>query len=999
MNRWFNRLSKPLHSSLAICLGLVLTACGGGGSGSPPVQPEPVQVLSGRTSFVSADAAGALPTAATLKNGSFDATATLAVPPASADAPARSVQEGDIYRVLESGKSILNLNMYRGLQIIDISNPASPTIVGRAAISGDPVEMYHSGSKVYILLNNWSQFRRTSKGGKESVEQFHGGAVITVDIANRAAPVIVGSIPVPGNIQTSRLTSGAGKNALYVAASEYAMAKLAAIAGSDVMPAYAGQTNVLSYAINAQGVLESKSTLALGGYVQAMQATGSRLMVARAVEGAGTHGSRVAVVDISSPDGAMVQGADVLVSGAVQKKTNMHIHGDVLRVVSGNWWNTGANVNHVETFNIADITKPKAIDHDTFGKGEQLFGTSFAGDKAFFVTYLRQDPFHAFSITPEGIMKEENEFIVSGWNDFFVPVHNETRLIGVGHNDENNRRSLAISLYDTTNLKNTQPLLMRAEVDLSNSWSEANWDDRAFTVLENATKATAADGKTVETGLVLLPFSGYDSASGMAVGGVQIFTFSATTVTRRGTMKQEMGVRRSFMGDAAASIAANLSESDLSLFSIVNPDAPQQKGSVQLAPNFSQFLAFKQIGVRYHSINRTWSANATARALDRVELVPLTAADASTILSHIEVPAGSTIYNVGEKLVVVTSDPTPTGITTTIVTYDVGDSAKPAKLGSITTDALVQRGGGYYYAGTPPICAFSGRSCPGGFSTPEAIVVGNALVFVGQADHASSSGGALMNRGWSSYTLQVLDLSNPAKPALLEKLSMPEGEESVGVIKSGTTLWINYKKPQTVTAPQQPLAKYFIKALDLSVASVPKLGMEVNVPGQLMAAAGEAIYTVDHDWQEKSTIASLNMLIVRDNLAYLQATYPMPAQGITGVLVDGKNLIVSHYANSTSQYAMSHLESGAKQFTLKSETVLPFYPTLRETRDGKLLVQAGYGFLLYDMTQAQGPFAQAYFPAVNWGGSVTIVGDMVYVPSNSYGIYQFTLDAVNLQKP
>jgi hypothetical protein len=997
MKRLSHRLSKTLQYTLAVCLGLALTACGG--SSSPTVQPK--QALGGRTSFVSADRIGALPTEGAINKGNIDIPAVLVATPTSADAAQqRSVQEGDIYRVLESGKSILNLNMYRGLQIIDISNPAKPTIVGRAAISGNPVEMYHSGDKVYILLNDWSQFRRTIKGGKESVEQFQGGGVITVDIANRAAPVVVGSTRVPGYIQTSRLTSGAGKHALYVTSSEFAMSTpVAAAVGTGVVSVTSGQANVLSYAINAQGLLESKSTLSLGGHVQAMQATGNRLMVARAVEGGGKHGSRVSVVDISSPDGTMVQGADVLVSGMVQKKTNMHIHGDVLRVVSGNWWNTGSNVNHVETFDIADIAKPKAIDHDTFGEGQQLFGTSFSADKAFFVTYLRQDPFHAFSITPEGMMKEENEFIVSGWNDFFVPVHKETRLIGVGHNDENNRRSLAISLYDTTNLKNTRPLLMRAEVDLSHSWSEANWDDRAFSVLENATKATAADGKTVETGLVLLPFSGHDSATGQGVGGVQIFTFSATTLTRRGTMKQETGVRRSFLGDAANSIAANLSESDLSLFSILNPDAPQEKGSVRLAPNYSQFIAFKQVGARYHSVSQAWSGSGTARRMDQVELVPLAGADGPTILSHIEVPAGSKIHNVGEKLVVVSSDATPTGVNSTIVTYDVSASAKPVKIGSLTTDALVQSGGGIYYAGDMAVCMYSGRSCWGGFFAPEATVVGNALVFAGHTHHAPTSGGALVNRYWTSYTLQVLDLSNPAKPALLAKMSMPDDEESVGMVKSGTTLWINYKKPQAGSVAEQPQAKYYIKALDLSVAGAPRLGAEVNVPGQLMAVVGEAIYTVDHDWKEKSASASLNMLIVRDNLAYLQATHPMPGQVPTGLLVDGKNVFVAHYGSSSYQGTMSHFEVGAQQFAAKSETALPYYPTLRAVRNGKVLVQAGYGFLLYDFTQPQGPFAQAYFQAMNWNGGVTIVDDAVYVPSGSYGIYQFTLDTVNLQKP
>lgn len=988
------RMFKHLRYSLVVCFGLALSACGGGAS-APTIEPAPA--LTGRTSFVSADGMGSLPTAGTVKT--LDAILTATASPTASDTTPRAVQEGDIYRVLEAGKTLLNLNPYRGLQIIDISNSASPRIIGRAAVSGDPVEMYRSGDKVYILLNSWTEYRRVDKNGKEALEQYSGGALVTVDIANRAAPVIVGSTRVSGYIQASRMTTGGGKSALYVTAGEYGVMPAIAVGATMIAP-YTGQTNVLSFGINAQGLPESRSTLALGGYVQAVQAvqaTGDRLMVARADESGGKHGSRVAVIDISSPDGAMVQGADVPVSGIVHKKTNMHIHANVLRVVSGNWWSSGSNVNHVETFNIADIAQPKPIDHDTFGEGQQLFGTTFSADKAFFVTYLRQDPFHAFSITADGTMKEESEFIVSGWNDFFVPVQNETRLIGVGHNDENNRRSLAISLYDVTDLKNTRPLLMRAEIDLANSWSEANWDDRGFTVLENAASAVAANG-TRETGLILLPFTGYDTATQEYVGGVQIFTFSSTTVTRRGTMKHDMGVRRSFIGDAANSIAANLSASDLSLFSILNTDAPQAKGSVQLAPNYGQFLAFSNVGVRYRSIDSAWSyQSSAARRMDKVELVALANADGNAPLASIDVPAGSRIYGVGARLAVVSSVGTATGVNTTITTYDVSDSAKPVRLGSLTTDALVQNG--YMYAvNDMRVCTIVGP-CWGSYVTPETTVVGNTLVFATQTAHAPSAAGSVVSRYWSSYTFQVVDLSNPATPALLPKISMPEGDESVGLVKSGNTLWINYKKPEANQTTGQPQAKYFVKALDLSVGSAPKLGAEVNIPGQLMAVVGESLYTVDHGWNEKTVNTTLNMLILRDNLAYLQASQPLANQRPTGLMVDGKNIVMTHYDIAASQYALSIYEVANKLFTQTSASALPYYPILREARQGKVLLQSGNGFLLYDISQAQGPFAQAYFPAMNWGGSVTLVGNEVYVPAGAYGIYQFNLATVNLLKP
>lgn len=970
-----------------VLLFALLSACGGGGGGTsttPITPPVTVAPLTGQTAFVSADNAAPLPTSGLSKVMETLATAT--APPTAADTT-RTVQEGDIYRVLENGKSILNLNSSRGLQIIDISNSASPKLTGRLALAGYPVELYRSGDKVYVLLNNWTEYKRVLKGGKEVLESYQGGALLTVDISNRAAPVLNNVARVAGHIQTSRMTTGGGKTAIYVASSEYPSYPTLTVGTSLIAP-YSGQTNVLSFGINAQGLPEARSNLQLGGYVQALQASADRLMVARA-DNNSKGGSLVSLIDISSPDGAMVQGGEVTVSGVVQKKTNLHIQGNVLRVVSGNWWSTGTNVNHVDTYNISQLATPKPIDHATFGQGQQLFATTFLAEKAFFVTYLRQDPFHAFSITPDGKVKEESEYIVSGWNDFFVPVQNQTRLVGVGHNDENNRRSLAISLYDITDLKNAKPMLSRAEVDLSNSWSEANWDDRGFTVLENAANATAANG-TKESGLVLLPFSGYDSARSVSVGGVQIFTFSATTLTRRGVMTHDMGVRRSFLADSSNGLAANLSDSDLSLFNITNTDAPQARGTLMLAPNYSQFVVVGNVGARYHSVSTSMTSNDPSRRQDKVELVPLSDADGSAPLASIPVTAGARIYAVNNRLVVVSSKAADKAVATTITTYDVSQPASPVQVGTFTTTELVPE--------SPMIRPMDLRICGiadlcwPGFITPEPIVAGNTLVFVGQTSRNS------LNRYWSSYALQVVDLGNPAKPALLPKVSLPETDEAVGIIQSGSALWISTKKPEAGATADQPQAKYYVRKLDLANSSSPVLGAAVNVPGQVMAAVGDTIYSVDRTWNGKATSTTLNVLIVSGNLAYLQASTALEKQEPSGLMVDGSKVVVMHY-DSVGQHGMSLYTAAEKSLTLASTTSLPGYASLHMARQGKVLVQTWSGLLLFDVSQAQSPSAQSYFPAASWGGTVSVVGDVAYVPAYSHGIYQFNLATTNLAKP
>src|SRR6185436_112717 len=102
----------------------------------------------------------------------------------------------------------------------------------------------------------------------------------------------------------------------------------------------------------------------------------------------------------------------------------------------------------------------------------------------------------------QGNCEEHSEFVDSGWNDFLRPTLDDTRLIGVGRNDENNTSKMSVSLYDATSVTNAEPLLARADIDLTYSYSQAQWDDRAFSVLEDAVTAQAEDG-TTEKNLVL----------------------------------------------------------------------------------------------------------------------------------------------------------------------------------------------------------------------------------------------------------------------------------------------------------------------------------------------------------------------------------------------------------------------------------------------------------------------------------------------------------------
>ncbi|WP_373044793.1 beta-propeller domain-containing protein [Vulgatibacter sp.] len=649
----------------------------------------------------------------------------------------KTVEEGDVYRTFGAGK-LLNLNAYRGLQVVDIANLSAPAIVGRLEMSGSPVELYTSGNLAYVLMNDW----RGYWGSREdiAVETFQGGVVLTVDLADPANPTVVDREVVPGWIYKSRLVKGGGQEALYVVSQEYGYTQDASGTSQ-----WTTTTRVKSFGI-AAGQMTAASDLDLGGWIRDIAATPNALLVARYDWQNNTDRSLVSLIDISRPDGTMIEGDEIQTEGMVESQFNMDLRGDVLRVVSSRSWGSSSNANHLETFDATDIQNLRRLDHETFGANEDLYATLFMDESAFFVTYFRTDPFHAFSITPQGDATEMSEFIVSGWNDFFRAVHGDTRLVGIGTNDQAGR-TMAVSLYDITNLSNPNPLVARAEVAADHSWSEASWDHRAFSVLENAVAVQA--GNVVETGLVLLPFSGWNAQTQTHTAGVQIFTFSDSTLTRRGLMNHGSPVHRSFR--PAAATAANLSQQELSLFDIADPDQPAELSRVDLAPNYTDVIAFGSHAVRlkapddwyrWYYGNNTQPRPAVAQVIERTGHP-----DSAPTVASFEIPNGAFLQKVGTSLLAaIHTTPVDTSTwpyvwETTVQVYDLSNPVQPAARGSVTTRAIDPTNGYYYgYYGPEMDCFDCGGYYGGWYGDLPVHSVGDALAFVSRLPEEENLG-------------------------------------------------------------------------------------------------------------------------------------------------------------------------------------------------------------------------------------------------------------------
>jgi hypothetical protein len=403
--------------------------------------------------------------------------------------------------------------------------------------------------------------------------------VTTVDLSSPDRLVVTDRASIPGRIRASRMITDEGTSTLYVVTGGYEE-----WLNEDGESVWESRPVVSSFDLT-DGYLEKRSQLNLGGYIADVQASPEVLLVARNDWNDGDRTGGVSVVDISEPDGTMTEGDQVETAGYIRNQFNLDLYNGILRVVSEGRWGSD-RANFVQTFGASDIHDLTPICELSFGDNQDLFATRFLGNRLFAHTADEDDPFHAFALGADGSCREISEFEISGWNDFLRPVMSDSRLIGIGATKDEDGTTAAVSLYDVSDAAEDtpraigrHPLIAQEEVAIPYSWSDGSWDHRAFSVLENAVEVEGPGG-VVETGLVLLPYTGWNEETEEYASAVQIFTFSEDSLTPRGTMNHGTPVRRSFRVDVE--VVANLSDARLRLFDTSDPDDPIELGSTRL---------------------------------------------------------------------------------------------------------------------------------------------------------------------------------------------------------------------------------------------------------------------------------------------------------------------------------------------------------------------------------------------------------------------------------
>jgi hypothetical protein len=934
--------------------------------------PLPARFYGGLNSFLGPDT-NSVSRSVGLAPGGVAGIATGPTPQQNAP---RTVVESDIWAL--SGDTLYFFNQYRGLQVIDISQPDSATVRGTLELPASGEQMYAVDSNHVVLL--------AASGCAYNTDQ---SEALVVAVSN-SIPQVVTNLPITGWIQESRLVG----TALYVASQFYRP-----VPGS-TDGSWEWGTMVSSFDLANPDAPAVRSTLWYSGYGNVVTATDTYLFVVTE-DLTNWWQSNVRIIDITAPDGTMAEYATLQTAGRVSDKFKLNYADDVLTSISEDWhWDNGTVLKtELETFDLpppglggpGPILKLGELE---LGQGEQLHATRFDGNLVYVVTFFQVDPLWVVDLSEPANPHIAGSIQVPGWSSYLAPLG--TRLVTVGV--ESNR--VAVSLFDVHDPANPAAL-SQVLLGQNYSWSEANNDEKAFTVLP-------------DIGLILVPYSG-DTTNGWT-SQVQLIDLTATNLVARGIINHQSQPRR-----ATFSHNRILSLSGWELLSVdaTDRDHPVVKGDTKLAWSADRLFVEGDFLLELTESTGWWGFQTPAA-------VRVTLADqVDKIIGELDLGdlpiVGAAVK--GNRLYVAQSPACwfwlpldgPGGVgcggdtnqpNFFLSVIDLGALPGLTLLGQVSTNVDLPAWWGANWEAVwpqPDVLVWAGG---GGFWWP--------FLGLGPASGVGlrpvgGAGIAWPFWGFGGGELLAFDVSNSSAPKFDSEVNLvTNGWWSFSEpFSSGTLVYLSHDSSQWVPVPWDPtgawLQSSYLDVIDFADPVSPTLRGPVNIPGTLhgISHAGELLYTVGIHWttnQVTDWTEWLDASAYDGVAAHLVDSLALPDAWPHPVLVVNTNVLLGHpgYNYVTTNLVAHRLEKwtlpDTGKFTLLDSATLNAPANDLLDRNGLLAVQETDGSLaLFDDTQPglASQVGQGSAPGCLWfdlSQSDGALGRGLWFPLGVYGV-------------
>jgi len=735
--------------------------------------PLPAAFYTGKVNHPAEPSPGGMPVLFRGADGSEWVVDTAVPTTPSPTTPQRTVAESDIWRL--HGERLYFFNHQRGLQIVDVSRTDAPALLATFPLPGSGEQMYLLDDRHVVLLaraqpcdDSWGQNARS--------------AVVIIDV-HADAPREIARIPIEGRILESRLVG----SALYVASDTWTPRTDDDDATAESV--WVNGTRVLGIDLANPGAPVAQPPLWLPGSGNVVTATERFLLVGVQPPDARTWWqSRLHVLDIDDPAGAIRDFATLNLDGRLQDKFKLNVHGDILTAItagpsqpdgSGAWRSVVTTYRLANPAAAAPLPAVRLASVEV-GHGEQLHATRFDGTRAYVVTFLQIDPLWVIDLANPEQPRVLGELEIPGWSSYIHPMGD--RLLTVGFDNTSGLRA-AVQLFDVADP--AKPSLL-AKIPLGHewSWSEATSDEKALGVFP-------------EQNLVLVPFS--SNASSRQLLGVQIIDLARNTLAARGTITNPDVVprRTTVSGDRVLAVSAR----DLVSVSLADRDRPEIRARLELAYPVDRVLPVGPWLIEISGAKvRTRAATSSSEPLAIHELSPLPVLGATLHDGHAFILQGQGpetawngdrwLTNSQGRILLTTLDTsalpqlTVAGSATHEIPASVWGDFEPLwpSPNLLVWSPVAQSMPWFYFPGGPWVIDFIGTSDAAG-STPPPVINAIPVVPIPEPATLADSSFAAPDiavvpplwRWWNppSQSLFAFDVSDPAAPQAAATLNPP----------------------------------------------------------------------------------------------------------------------------------------------------------------------------------------------------------------------------------
>lgn len=751
----------------------------------------------------------------------------------------REIVEADVFKL--EGDLLYILNRFRGLVIIDVSDPDNLRVRGRLPFQAIPVEMYVREGRAYVLSSDYFQYWQYDP--EADPHGFHGSQVMVLDVDDPDNPRMLGGFEVDGEVTDSRMVG----DVLYTVSKrrpDYWRYNTAD---------WEDRTWILSINVADPANIREIDRITFDGMSTLIHVAHHAIFVAALDPNYYLRDPNfptetpVTYVDISDADGALQQRGRVYVPGHIADKFKMNWFEGSFRVLTHDWGRADTiQLQTVQTGLPDTLEIDATLDIPVRDGWGALMASRYDGERAILATryYDRSradryvDELHTLDLSDPLAPRQARTIEIDQDVNHFE-IHGD-RLLALGHQRTQNTNRTAVGLYDLSDLDNPVELALEA---IGGRWSnsEANFDYKAFKTFP-------------DRGLILLPINYWDGNTSFA--GVGILDWQDDAITERGLVANPGGVRRAFpVGDRIVAVG----ELSLSTIDLRDRDEPSLTDTVHLVRNVHEI--FKVQGKQVQLLTDVYTRGV------RIEVRPFGAHDDSPAEATLELPFRwqPDVYRDGDVLRMIGFEDNNAQV---VRNLDLSDVLAPRLRGELVIPTEFHR---VYSRGY----SFYAR-----YWSPNAGLPLNNRIF--PITHRHIVEDANGRRDFES-ALRFIDLRDIDDPRIADG-SVPMNEYPfVNKVTHGDVLHSSHT--EQATSPDGDSLLYHVRTyvdrVDVSDPDNPVVLPSLNVPGYLVDTSddGTLLYTVDYQWDDFGRRRnSLNVLRVMDDVAELIEVIPVGDQ-------------------------------------------------------------------------------------------------------------------------